>query len=145
MAIIQRPGLARRVIGVRCDAQMQISVRLHHIDEAAAPPRPVTVERRAVQVAALCFLLASDAFDGFSVIDQLGTAVVPFVRAPFLPMSWPLLVVVVLISLVAGLWAGRELRDVRASMPIMGRLRHFLRFGVFSGAALGCLMAHFLC
>lgn len=96
-------------------------------------------------MAALCFLLASDAFDGFSVIDQLGTAVVPFVRAPFLPMSWPLLVVAVLISLVAGLWAGRELRDVRASMPIMGRLRHFLRFGVFSGAALGCLMAHFLC
>ncbi|MEZ7137816.1 hypothetical protein [Komagataeibacter sp. SM21] len=124
---------------------MEISVRLHRIDHALVRPRPVRADRRGIQIAALCLLLASDAFDGFSVVDQLGPTVVPFVHAPFLPMTWPLLVVVVLVSLVAGLWAGRELRDIRASMPVVGRWRHFLRFGMFGGAALGCLMAHFLC
>lgn len=128
----------------RYDAHLQISIRLHGFEDNVLPGVTAGVDRRGTQVAALCLLLASDAFDGFSVVDQLGPTVVPFVHAPFLPMTWPLLVVVVLISLVAGLWAGRELRDIRTSMPIMGRLRHFLRFGVFGGAAFGCLMAHFL-
>ncbi|QBL95326.1 hypothetical protein KSAC_31470 (plasmid) [Komagataeibacter saccharivorans] len=129
----------------RCDAHLQISIRLHSFGENVPHRGTGGADRRGTQIAALCLLLASDAFDGFSAVDQLGTAVIPFVHAPFLPMTWPLLVVVVLVSLVAGLWAGRELRDIRASMPVVGRLRHFLRFGMFSGAALGCLMAHFLC
>lgn len=129
---------------MKCDTHLRIAVRFHRLEDSASRVSPALPDRRGMQVAALCCLLASDAFDGFSVVDQLGTTVVPFSHAPFVAITWPILVVVVLFSLVAGLWAGRELRDIRAFMPIMGRLRYFLRFGMFGGAALGCLLAHFL-
>ena len=127
---------------MKCDTHLRIAVRFHRLEDSASRVGPAMPDRRGMQVAALCCLLASDAFDGFSVVDQLGEGILPSVHASFVVMTWPLLLLTVVVSLATGGWAARELRGISSDMPLLGSARHFLRFGVFGTAALGCLVAH---